>query len=68
MTTYLDDLYPKLESTYDAALLSGDLIFTASDTQTTTETEYNIEVLPLSFLPSRPFHAYSPLLLPQRVH
>ncbi|OAQ24641.1 HIT-like protein [Linnemannia elongata AG-77] len=43
MTTYLNNLYPKLESTYDAALLSGSLIFTASDTQTTTETEYNIE-------------------------
>ncbi|KAF9537147.1 bifunctional AP-4-A phosphorylase/ADP sulfurylase [Mortierella hygrophila] len=43
MTTYLNDLYSKLGSTYDAALLSGNLIFTTSDTQTTTETEYNIE-------------------------
>ncbi|KAF9899840.1 bifunctional AP-4-A phosphorylase/ADP sulfurylase [Linnemannia zychae] len=43
MTTYLTDLNSKLESTYDAALLSGNLIFTASETQTTTETEFNIE-------------------------
>lgn len=43
MTTYLKDLNAKLESTYDAALLSGDLIFTASETHITTETEYNIE-------------------------
>ncbi|KAG0283807.1 bifunctional AP-4-A phosphorylase/ADP sulfurylase [Linnemannia gamsii] len=42
MTTYLNDLKSKLESVYDAALLSGNLIFTASDTETTTETEYNI--------------------------
>ncbi|KAF8933220.1 bifunctional AP-4-A phosphorylase/ADP sulfurylase [Haplosporangium gracile] len=43
MTTYLNDLYAKLEAAYDAALLSGSLIFTASETQTTTETEYNIK-------------------------
>jgi hypothetical protein len=57
MTTYLTDLNSKLESTYDAALLSGDLIFTASDTQTIIETEYNIEVtnpflFPCIFAPS----------------
>ncbi|KAF9147168.1 bifunctional AP-4-A phosphorylase/ADP sulfurylase [Linnemannia schmuckeri] len=43
MTTYLNDLYSKLEAAYDAALLSGSLIFTASETQTTTETEYNVK-------------------------
>ncbi|KAF9123562.1 bifunctional AP-4-A phosphorylase/ADP sulfurylase [Mortierella sp. 14UC] len=43
MTTYLADLNSKLKSTYDAALLSGNLIFTASETQTTTETEFNIQ-------------------------
>ncbi|KAK3843813.1 MAG: HIT-like domain-containing protein [Linnemannia gamsii] len=43
MTAYLTDLNSNLESVYDAALLSGNLIFTASETQTTTETEFNIE-------------------------
>lgn len=68
MTAYFNDLYPKLESTYDAALLSGSLIFTASATHTTTETEHNIKVTPPSFLLAHPSHNYSRLLLPQRVH
>jgi len=47
MTTYMKDLNAKLESTYDEALLSGNLIFTASETHYNIETEYNIEVNPL---------------------
>ncbi|KAF9088896.1 bifunctional AP-4-A phosphorylase/ADP sulfurylase [Mortierella sp. GBA35] len=43
MIAYPNDLDKKLSSTYDAALDSGNLIFTASETQTTTETEYNIQ-------------------------
>ncbi|KAF9920617.1 bifunctional AP-4-A phosphorylase/ADP sulfurylase [Linnemannia zychae] len=43
MTTYFKDFNARLASTYDAALRSGSLIFTASETQTTTETEFDIQ-------------------------
>ncbi|KAF9355431.1 bifunctional AP-4-A phosphorylase/ADP sulfurylase [Mortierella sp. AD094] len=43
MSTFLSDFDNALSTTYDAALKSGDLIFTASEIITSKETEYDIE-------------------------
>lgn len=48
MTGFLDDFDRQLSVAYDAALRSGELIFTPSEHFKTKETEYQIEV-PLRF-------------------
>ncbi|KAG0042297.1 bifunctional AP-4-A phosphorylase/ADP sulfurylase [Gryganskiella cystojenkinii] len=43
MTAYLTDFDSKLSSVYHSALASGDLIFTASETLKSTETEFEVD-------------------------
>ena len=46
MIAYLSEFDTQLSTTYDAALKSGELIFTPSETVKSKETEYNIDVCP----------------------
>lgn len=44
MAPLIDNFDQQLTSVYDSALASGELIFTASETHKSKETEYDIEV------------------------
>jgi hypothetical protein len=44
MAPLIDNFDQQLTTVYESALASGDLIFTASETHKSKETEYDIEV------------------------